>query len=550
MKDFLKILSSSQSDDSMYTSWNITHLSYTAYDPEMFWETVGIKKLGLPVPPKFDSNYARAIAICTIQEIDRKWSEPDEGKSTYQRDVLNETVKNVAKYYGKNPDSFFRMCPKKPMTKALKERQHLVIRGMAKKRIKSAPGKLYREIEKDKRNRIYLNDNDESGKARTQEEMIEVAYHNSNYDLDRSEWTDLDTHIISTSLDQATITDESIDIISQYFLNNPQQIQAIVPYFQNKVLVGLNPKNLWKVNVFEWKASEVYTLLENMDIGVPILPNEKGYLYMFYLMVCIAALQQKWKTSVQAISDASMIIGRQHIPTLTTLVIKTFLHFTKDLEKNVFSHFELPPPIKPSEITAFSNLIKDKPRNILKSIPVPLASVPKPPKKKTVVKMVKNASGDSLPPVFNFAEAFESYEVFETLTNNIVASFMEGKIIESENPSNQKSSDNLPEIQERVLLVRLPKLSVDASDKMILEAVAGPWRVSKEKLEKVEYIIPIVSGVAQDVCRLDKIAPDQSGRWSCSCSMADSAIRNKYKGMDFSPLFPRGTANPVKYLNV
>ncbi len=526
-------------DDSIYTTWNITHLSYTAYNPEMFWETVGIKKLGLPVPPLFDSNYARAIAICTIQEINRKWPEPDEGKSTYQRDVLNETVNDISKYYESCSKVFFKKFPEKPVTKDERERLHRYIRGIARLRIESAPRPLYGEKRKDADNRVYLVDSEND---RSQEDMIDTAL-NYGYVLGRDELSDLDRHIISTSLDEATITDESTDIISKYFLQNRPQVQSIVPYFQNKVLVGLIPQTLWtEVRVFEWKAAEVYSLLEDIDMGVPIAQNGKSYLYMFYLMVCIAALQQKWKTSVQAVSESSMIIGRQHIPTLTTLVIKTFLHYTKDLEMNVFSHIEFPPPMTPNDVKEFGNLIKDKPRNLLKSINVPLTSIHKSSKKVKTTKLMAAISDDVLPETFNLEEAFESYEVFEALTNNIVASFLEGKIIDE--PDSGK-------VQEPILLVRLKSISGDASEKAILEAVRGPWSVTRQRLEKVEYIIPLVSGIAQDVCKLDDIkSGPKPGQWACSCSIADEDVRTKYKGVDFSDQFPKGSANPVKYLNV
>ena len=539
MKEMHKIVSRKDGEDSVYNSWGITHLSYTAYDSEMFWETVGIMKLGLPVPPRFDSNYARAIAIAAIQEMNKKFSEDETAYFGFQQDLLNRVVQDISKYYEEHPNAFFAIVKNKPMTKAEKIRQHSAIRGLAKERIKSKLRPVTGQMKRDMRYRKFLyDDTADQDESMTQEEKIEFGYA-QHYAIKTEDMTQFDEHIISAQLDQATITSESTDIISQFFLKNQDQIKSLIPYFQNKVLLGLNPKDLWKVKVFVWKASEVYEFLEKIDVGASLDPNEKGYLYMFYLMVCIAALHQKCQSFVQAAGPVSMLIGRRHIPTLTELVIKTFLHFTKDLEKNVFSKFKFPPPVIPSDITSFGNVIKDKPRNLLKTMKLAKPCTQQPAIAALTSKLMQFKDSEGLPVEFNIQDEFESYEVFASLTQNIMDSFIEGKI--------KGGSD---EFAQPAMLVRLTKLSSDASDKEVLEAVKGPWKASKENLEKIEYIIPVVSGKAQDICKLEKIEPDSSGRWSCSCKLADSELRAEVKGTDFSHLIPKGSQNVIKYVNI
>lgn len=410
--------------ESIYKTLQIRDLKYSSYSAAMFWDYIKIKSNDLPIPNSYTANFARAITICTIIAIDYRWkNERDSGRKEYQIDVLNKTVIDIAKYYEKNPQSFFKRCPDRPKTQKDMEKVHSVIIGLAKRRIISMLRPILTEEKREEReHRVHFNDNsvNEDINQTIEEQIDNVSNH--NYIPEKEDLTELDREIISSDLDCSIITSESKNIISRYFIENISQIESLLPFFNNKMLTNLNPSDLWKIKVFEWKAKNIYSYLEKIDNGEELDPNEKGSLYLFYLMICISAIHQKWQPNFITDGISTMIITKKYIPQLTVLVIKTFLHFTKKLEQNVFSHFVVPPPETKSEVTHFTNLIKDKPRNLLKTINTPIKVVPS----KLSYMKAENMLSDLVPERFVLSEYFESYEVFEVLTNKINQAFIDG----------------------------------------------------------------------------------------------------------------------------
>lgn len=100
------------------------------------------------------------------------------------------------------------------------------------------------------------------------------------------------------------------------------------------------------------------------------------------------------------------------------------------------------------------------------------------------------------------------------------------------------------------------------SEQALYEATRGVWRVG-EKRSRAEYALAVYGGVAREVYKIESWQPActatystrridaeaSQGRWEFTGDVADAATREKYINRSVAAYFPRGTQNPVRYVN-
>jgi len=101
------------------------------------------------------------------------------------------------------------------------------------------------------------------------------------------------------------------------------------------------------------------------------------------------------------------------------------------------------------------------------------------------------------------------------------------------------------------------------SDEELYEVTRGVWRIG-ERRERVELAFAVAGGIVREVYRVLSWHPAGStpyhtrpledvcidGRWEFVGEVAGEGDRHRYKGMDVSGWFEKGSSNPILYINI
>jgi len=118
-------------------------------------------------------------------------------------------------------------------------------------------------------------------------------------------------------------------------------------------------------------------------------------------------------------------------------------------------------------------------------------------------------------------------------------------------------------IQDSVVLIRISKLFDEMmTQEEMYEATRGVWKVGSRR-ESAKFAFTVANGEVKEVyeitswlpagttpykTRLDKDI-QVKGRWEFVGHLASQEIRNSYIGKSVKQYLPRGSANPITYIN-
>jgi hypothetical protein len=103
-------------------------------------------------------------------------------------------------------------------------------------------------------------------------------------------------------------------------------------------------------------------------------------------------------------------------------------------------------------------------------------------------------------------------------------------------------------ITDRVLLIRVNRTyRPGMSDDSLYEATRKWWVLNPDRAPDLAFAI--YRGTVRGVFRIDDWEQDAgSGRWAFRGRL-DAKLAREYVGRDVSDYFPRGAANPIRYVN-
>ena len=104
-------------------------------------------------------------------------------------------------------------------------------------------------------------------------------------------------------------------------------------------------------------------------------------------------------------------------------------------------------------------------------------------------------------------------------------------------------------INERTTLIRPRRLYREGmSSAQAYEITRKHWRARPDR-HRPDYAFTVHRGVVRHVFRIDHWKREaSSGRWMFEGAV-DDALERKYVGHSVKEYFPRGAANPVRYMN-
>ena len=113
----------------------------------------------------------------------------------------------------------------------------------------------------------------------------------------------------------------------------------------------------------------------------------------------------------------------------------------------------------------------------------------------------------------------------------------------------------MPGIDERVVLIRISQLYRPTMTRDQLYEATRKWWVLNPSRDP-SYAFSVFGGVVKGVFRIDdweQPAPAErvgrlERRWAFR-GVVDPGMEQKYLGRDVTEYFPRGAANPVRYVN-
>lgn len=118
------------------------------------------------------------------------------------------------------------------------------------------------------------------------------------------------------------------------------------------------------------------------------------------------------------------------------------------------------------------------------------------------------------------------------------------------------------EINDPVLLVKLNKyFRYDMSPQELYDTSRSYWKVNKDNVEKVKYVLAVYDGIVQEVYSVTKwfeaystfntvnYDNDFSDRMEFVGTIADEKTRKKYLGKSVENHFSDNQQNPIKYIN-
>lgn len=119
-------------------------------------------------------------------------------------------------------------------------------------------------------------------------------------------------------------------------------------------------------------------------------------------------------------------------------------------------------------------------------------------------------------------------------------------------------------IEDPVLLIRINRLyRYDMSDRALYEATRGIWKLGTRR-EKAQYAFAVFEGVVREVYEIrewypagtleyetrdEELSDKRHERWEFEGEVAPKAIRDKYLNRSVADYLPRGSQNPVRYVN-
>lgn len=103
-------------------------------------------------------------------------------------------------------------------------------------------------------------------------------------------------------------------------------------------------------------------------------------------------------------------------------------------------------------------------------------------------------------------------------------------------------------ITERVVLIRINRTyRPNMSDDALYEATRKWWVLNPDRAP--DLALAVFHGTVRGVYRIDDWEQDpRSGRWAFR-GRSDAKLARDYVGRDVSEYFPRGAANPIRYVN-
>lgn len=437
-------------------AWGITKDSGFSYDPQGFWLSLEKRMNDIPLTDNELANYMKAYVVCTILEINLKWPQKEnEGKNSFQASIMSMVVADLMEFYEKDPQKYlFNYIKTLPTTDDEKRHLHRHIKGKARLQILSAlkevqaeerdPALKPKKVKKEKKDGIWM-DTEKDEYLAPQSFSIDAKIKHDDgesggFDLPDErylasiELSETDYFILASqensNFSKIEIQNEVQSFFTNFYLENRNQLKIITPYFTNISFFRIRTKDIWTTNKLVWKAIDVWNRLVKIDKRLELSDDDKGILYHFYLVICISAMKQKRDDSIITPSSSasqSIVISRPVADALYLLIVKTFLYFTSDIKKKVFSRVIDPPPVSDSDISKFSNAIKDKPRDLLKkSVKIPKNIFP--PAPPVTAKLMSTVEQSIFSENFNLHELFESYEVFEYLTEKVKKAFETGEL--------------------------------------------------------------------------------------------------------------------------
>jgi hypothetical protein len=118
-------------------------------------------------------------------------------------------------------------------------------------------------------------------------------------------------------------------------------------------------------------------------------------------------------------------------------------------------------------------------------------------------------------------------------------------------------------IDDPCILIRINRLyRYDMSDEELYHATRGVWRVGSRR-DQARYALAVFRGVVREVYRIEQWVPAGSthyppavqgdiaipGRWEFVGERAQEGVRSKYIDKSVERYFPKGSQNPVTYVN-
>lgn len=119
-------------------------------------------------------------------------------------------------------------------------------------------------------------------------------------------------------------------------------------------------------------------------------------------------------------------------------------------------------------------------------------------------------------------------------------------------------------IRHPVLLININRLfRYGMTTLELYDATRSAWKLGVKR-EAVEYALSVYRGVVREVYSVsgwvqsghsmrgvdeDGRPSKRDGRWEFVGTVADESVRNKYIGRSVAEYFPKGSQNPVKYVN-
>lgn len=114
------------------------------------------------------------------------------------------------------------------------------------------------------------------------------------------------------------------------------------------------------------------------------------------------------------------------------------------------------------------------------------------------------------------------------------------------------------------VLIRISRSWYDGiSDQELYEVTRGVWKIG-ERRERVELAFAVAGSAVREVYRVLSWHPAGStpyhtrplgdvcidGRWEFTGEVAQESESKRYKGMDVSGYFEKGSSNPILYVNI
>lgn len=107
-------------------------------------------------------------------------------------------------------------------------------------------------------------------------------------------------------------------------------------------------------------------------------------------------------------------------------------------------------------------------------------------------------------------------------------------------------------IDDAVMLIRINKqYTPGMSAKKLYQATRYAWKVGRRR-EKAKFACAVFEGVVREVYEIRewrKASSLEGERWEFVGKIADESIRSKYLGHRVESYLPRGSQNPVRYVN-